>query len=49
MDARKVSNKVGPMLPATLTDLPARSINCPVSEVTVVLPLVPVMANTWGA
>ena len=36
------------MLPATATVLPARLTNCPVSEVTVVLPLVPVMAKTLG-
>ena len=37
------------MLPATATVLPARSTSCPVSDVTVVLPLVPVMASTHGA
>ena len=36
------------MLPATLTFFPARSTNLPVNAVTVVLPLVPVIAKTWG-
>ena len=38
----------GPMLPATATRQPTRSSNKPVSEVVVVLPLVPVMASTLG-
>jgi hypothetical protein len=37
------------MLPATRTVLPARSHSWPTSVVTVVLPLVPVMAMTFGA
>ena len=48
MCALSVSSSVGPMLPATATDLPACSTNWAVSEVTVVLPLVPVMASTAG-
>ena len=36
------------MLPATATLKPARSTNNPVREVTVVLPLVPVMAKILG-
>ena len=40
-----VSSSVGPMLPATATVWPARCSNWPVSEVTVVLPFVPVMAR----
>ena len=44
-----VSSSVGPMLPATATRLPARSTSWPVKAVTVVLPLVPVMASTDGA
>ena len=49
MASVKVSKSVGPMLPATFTVLPARATNCPVSDVTVVLPLVPVIASTCGA
>ena len=49
MRAASVSSSVGPMLPATATRLPERSTSCPVREVTVVLPLVPVMASTAGA
>ncbi len=49
MWADKVSSRVGPMLPATATLSPARATSCPVSEVTVVLPLVPVTAKTAGA
>ena len=45
----RVSSSVGPMLPATATLRPAQSASRPVSEVTVVLPLVPVMASTAGA
>ena len=37
------------MFPATATRRPARSNNCPVNAVTVVLPFVPVIANTCGA
>jgi hypothetical protein len=48
MCAASVSSKVGPMLPATATVLPARATNWPVSAVTVVLPLVPVTASTAG-
>ena len=48
MQADKVSSKVGPMLPATATVLPARCTSWPVSAVTVVFPLVPVMAITLG-
>jgi hypothetical protein len=44
-----VSSMVGPMLPATATRRPARSTSWPVSEVVVVLPLVPVIAITLGA
>ena len=44
-----VSSKVGPMLPAVATDLPARSTSSAVIAVVVVLPLVPVMARTCGA
>ena len=44
----KVSSNVGPILPATATVLPARATNWPVSYVTVVLPLVPVIAMIWG-
>ena len=44
-----VSNRVGPILPATATLFPAQRTRWPVSEVTVVLPLVPVMASTFGA
>jgi hypothetical protein len=43
------SSMAGPMLPATATRIPARDSNCPVREVVVVLPLVPVMASTLGA
>src|SRR2546426_8538977 len=42
---RKVSSKVGPMLPARPTRRPARSISLAVSEVVVVLPLVPVRSE----
>ena len=49
MWAESVSSKVGPMLPATATLLPARSTSWPVNAVTVVLPLVPVIASTAGA
>ena len=45
----RVSSNVGPMLPATATLLPERSTSWPVSDVTVVLPLVPVIASTAGA
>ncbi|MNV68380.1 hypothetical protein D3C71_1612220 [compost metagenome] len=44
----RVSSNVGPMLPATATRLPERSTSWPVSDVTVVLPLVPVIASTAG-
>ena len=44
-----VSSSVGPMLPATADCFPARSTSWPVSAVTVVLPLVPVIASTEGA
>jgi hypothetical protein len=36
------------MLPAIATVLPLRSTSCAVSEVTVVLPLVPVIASSAG-
>ena len=49
MAADKVSSSVGPILPAMATLRPARSTSCVVSEVTVVLPLVPVMPSTLGA
>ena len=44
-----VSSRVGPMLPATATGRPVRSTSKPVNAVTVVFPLVPVMASTLGA
>ena len=40
---------VGPMLPAAATRRPARSTSSAVIAVVVVLPLVPVMADTFGA
>ena len=42
------SSIAGLMLPATPTFLPARSHNKPVRLVVVVLPLVPVIASTFG-
>ena len=47
--AASVSSMVGPMLPAMATRSPARSTSMAVSEVVVVLPLVPVIASTLGA
>ena len=40
---------VGPMFPATATRLPVRATSIAVIAVVVVLPFVPVMANTFGA
>ncbi len=44
-----LSSAAGLMLPATATFLPARSHKRPVRLVVVVLPLVPVIAITFGA
>ena len=44
-----VCSMVGPMLPAIATRLPARSTSSAVIAVVVVLPLVPVIASTFGA
>ncbi len=44
-----VCSIVGPMLPAIATRRPVRSISCAAIAVVVVLPLVPVIATTFGA
>ena len=49
MASVSLSSIGGLMLPATATDLPARSHKRPVSAVVVVLPFVPVIAMTFGA
>ncbi len=47
--SRNTSSAVGLMLPATWTVRPARRHSKPVKLVTVVLPLVPVIAINLGA